>query len=321
MNSKSAPRRAVVVGVDGSANSDEALDWAVDEAARRGLQLHIIHAFSTDFPLTSIRFGYSIERLRELAVKVRTDSILRARCAKPDLDITWEQLTCGPAAALVSASETADTLVVGAQGMSAARGPLMGSVSVQVAEHAHCPVVVVHKSPTSAPAEAPVVVGVDGSASSSNAIAYAFEQASSRGLGLTALHAWWVEYAEGAAASSIRSVDWQMFAQEDQDLLGESLTGWREKYADVTVCQRSLRAFPVGALAHESKKARLVVVGTRGRGGFAGLALGSVSQGVMHRARCPVAIVHCPTEPHHVRQHTGTSGEHLLPVPPVHEHN
>jgi nucleotide-binding universal stress UspA family protein len=170
MNSKPTPRRAVVVGVDGSTNSGEALDWATEEADRRGLQLHIIHAFSTEYPLTSIRFGYSIERLRELAVKVRTDSILRARCAKPDLAITWEQLTCGPAAALVSASETADTLVVGAQGMGAVRGPLMGSVSTQVAEHAHCPVVVVHKSPSPVPGTAPVVVGIDGSASSTNAI-------------------------------------------------------------------------------------------------------------------------------------------------------
>ena len=228
MNGKPAPRRAVVVGVDGSTNSDVALDWAVDEAARKGLQLHIIHAFSTDYPLMSVRFGYSIDRLRELAVKVRTDSILRARCAKPGVAITWDQPTCGPAAALVSASETADTLVVGAQGMGAARGPLMGSVSVQVAEHAHCPVVVVHKSPTPAPAKAPVVVGIDGSAPSRSAIAYAFEQASSRGVGLKVLHAWWVEYGEVAAASSMRSVDWQMFAHEDRALVAESLTGWQE---------------------------------------------------------------------------------------------
>jgi nucleotide-binding universal stress UspA family protein len=319
MNSQSAPQKAVVAGVDGSTNSDQALDWAVDEAARRGLQLHIIHAFSTDYPLTSIRFGHSIDRLRELAVKVRTDSILRARCAKPDLDITWDQPTCGPAAALVSASETADTLVVGAQGMGATRGPLMGSVSTQVAEHAHCPVVVVHKSPTPTPAKAPVVVGIDGSASSRNAIAYAFEQASSRGVGLKVLHAWWVDYGEAAAGSSIRSVDWQMFAQEDQALVAESLTGWQEKYPDVTVRRHSVRAFPVGALAHESKKACLVVVGTRGCGGFAGLALGSVSQGVMHRARCPVAIVRSPTESHHIRNNIDISAQHLLPVLPLHE--
>jgi nucleotide-binding universal stress UspA family protein len=318
MNGKLAPQRAVVVGVDGSTNSDVALDWAVDEATRKGLQLHIIHAFSTDYPLTSIRFGYSIDRLRELALKVRTDSILRARCAKPDLGITWEHLTCGPAAALVGASETADTLVVGAQGMGAARDPLMGSVSAQVAEHAHCPVVVVHTSPTPAPAKAPVVVGIDGSASSMNAIAYAFEQASSRGVGLTALHAGWVEYGDAAAASSIRSADWQMFAQEGQALVAESLADWQEKYPDVTVRRRSVRAFPVGALAHESKKACLVVVGTRGCGGFAGLALGSVSQGVMHRARCPVAIVHSAAEPHHIRQNTDVSGD---AVALVQEHN
>jgi nucleotide-binding universal stress UspA family protein len=321
MNSNSASGRAVVVGVDGSRSSDVALDWAVEEAARRGLQMHIIHAFSTDCPLTSTRFGYSINRLRELAANVRTDSVLRARCASRDLAITWEQLTSSPAAALVCASETADTLVVGARGMGAARGPLMGSVSVQVAEHAHCPVVVVHQSTTPAPARAPVVVGIDGSVSSRSAIAYAFEQASSRGVDLNVLHAWWVDYGEADAGASIQSVDWQRFAQEDQDLLAESLTGWQEKYPDVTVRRHSLRAFPVGALAHASKKACLVVVGTRGCGGFAGLALGSVSHGVMHRAHCPVAIVHSPTDPHHIRHNTDTSDEHLLPVPAAHVHN
>ena len=124
-------------------------------------------------------------------------------------------------------------------------------------------------------------------------------------MGLKVVHAWWVEYGEAGAASSIRSDDWQMFAQEDEALVAESLTGWQEKYPDVTVRRHSVRAFPVGALAHQSKNACLVVVGTRGRGGFAGLALGSVSQGVMHRARCPVAIVHSSAEPHHIRQSTG----------------
>ena len=298
MNNRSATRKAVVVGVDGSPGSDLALDWAVEEATRKGLPLRIIHSFFYGYPMTSIGLGYPIDDLSDLAIDVGATAVERARQTNPDLDITWEQPVHGrPAAALVSASETADTLVVGARGMSAVRGVLMGSVSVQVAAHAHCPVVVVHELPTSAPATAPVVVGVDGSDSSTDAIAYAYEQASSRGVGLTVVHAWWLwwpAYVEISSASSIWAVDWRAVAQEEEAVVAQSLAGWQEKYPDVTVRRQMARQLPVEALVDESRKACLVVVGSRGRGGFAGLLLGSVSQGVMHRAQCPVAIVHTP---------------------------
>lgn len=82
----------------------------------------------------------------------------------------------------------------------------------------------------------------------------------------------------------------------------------------------SVRGLPVEALVRQSENACLVVVGTRGRGGFTGLVLGSVSQGVMHRARCSVAVVHGPREVHHDQDDIDTSAELLLPVPPVREH-
>jgi nucleotide-binding universal stress UspA family protein len=298
MSSKPVPQGAIVVGVDGSPTSDLALGWAVDEAARRGLPLHIIHAFSYGYPMTDAGIGYAINGLRQLADGVRRDAATRARRANPELVITWSEPACRPAPALVHASETADTVVLGARGMSAALGVFMGSVSVQVAAHAHCPVVIVHDTPAQ-PAGAPVVVGVDGSAVSSSAIAYAYEQASSRGVGLTVVHAWWLDHAEGAAASAIWTVDWQAFAAEEQALVAESLAGWQEKYPDVAVRRHSVRGLPVEALIRQGENACLVVVGTRGRGGFGGLLLGSVSQGVMHRAQCPVAVVHGPKEPTH----------------------
>jgi nucleotide-binding universal stress UspA family protein len=294
MSSKPVPPGAIVVGVDGSPSSDLALAWAVEEATRTSLPLHIIHAFSYGYPMTTFGIGYPIHGLPQLADGVRKDAVARARRASPELDITWSDPASGPAPALVSASEVADTVVVGARGMSAAGGALMGSVSVQVAAHAHCPVVVVHETPTVA--GGPVVVGVDGSALSTNAIAYAYEQASSRGVGLTVVHAWWLEYVEGGSASATWTVEWQHLAREERALVAESLAGWHEKYPDVDVRQRTVRALPVAALVRQSENACLVVVGTRGRGGFRGLVLGSVSQGVMHRAHCPVAIVHSPTE-------------------------
>lgn len=306
MSTKPVPRGSIVVGVDGSPTSDLALDWAVEEATRRGLPLHILHAFAYGYPLTKIGIEYSIESLRQLADGVRKDSISRARRTNPELAITWSEPAVGAAPALVGASETAATVVVGARGRSASRGILMGSVSVQVAAHAHCPVVVVHDNPVAASAKAPVVVGVDGSAVSTNAIAYAYEQASARGVGLTVVHAWWLEYAESAPPSESWTVDWQEFAVQEQALVAESLAGWQEKYPDVTVRRHSVRGLPVEALVRQSENSCLVVMGTRGRGGFRGLLLGSVSQGVMHRAQCPVAIVHSPKEVLHDRDETSS---------------
>ena len=317
-NVEATPRRAIVVGVDGSPTSDLAVDWAVAEATRRKLPLHIIHAFSYGYPKTKTGFGHSVDDLRQIARGVRKDAVSRASSANPDLTITWAESAYGPAPTLVVASETASTVVVGARGLSAVRGALVGSVSLQVATHAHCPVVVVHDMPTPPPG-APVVVGADGSALSTNAIAYAFEQASSRGVGLTVVHAWWLEYVEGAAAAAIWTVDWQQFAEEEQTLVAESLAGWQDKYPDVEVRRYSIRGLPVDALVRQSQSACLVVVGTRGRGGFKGLLLGSVSQGVIHRAQCPVAIVHPTNERLHEGDDRTIAHEHRLPVPPVHE--
>jgi nucleotide-binding universal stress UspA family protein len=290
MSSKPVPRGAIVVGVDGSPSSDLALDWAVVECTRRGLPLHIIHAFPDGYPMTNIGMGYAIGSLRRNADRVRSGALARAHRTNPELFITCGDPALGPASALVRASESADTVVVGSSGRSAG-GLLLRSISVQVASHARAPVVVVHD--TSAPVGAPVVVGVDGLALSKNAIAYAYAQASSRGVGLTVVHGWWLEYVEGTPASAVWSVDWQQFAEQEQALVAESLAGWQDRYPDVPVRRHSVRGLPVEALVRQSENACLVVVGTRGRTGFSELLIGSVSQGVMHRAHCPVAIVHC----------------------------
>ena len=325
MNVQPPPPGAIVVGADGSPSSDVAVDWAAEEAARRGLPLHVIHAFSFEHTMTRSGLGHSFDDLRQVAHRVRKDAVDRARRAQPELSITWDEPAYAPAGALVGASGTAATVVVGARGVSATGGVLVGSVSAQLAMHARCPVVVVHDRPT-APPGAPVIVGVDGSALSTNAISYAFEQASSRGVGLTVVHAWWLQYVEGAPETAVGTPDWQQFAQEEQSLVAESLTGWQDKYPDVAVRRHSVRGLPVEALVRQSENACLVVVGTRGRGGFAGLLMGSVSQGVMQRSRCPVAVVHAArvASDGPDRESRGTrssSREHLPLVAPVPQHS
>jgi nucleotide-binding universal stress UspA family protein len=136
-----------------------------------------------------------------------------------------------------------------------------------------------------------VVVGADGSEGSTGAIGYAFAQASERLLPLTVVHV-------STPASSRTTVglrptrsDLAAIAQHEQALTAEEVAGWSEQYPDVRVNRHVLSGHPVTALVEHSEGAEMLVVGSRGRSAFAGLLLGSVSQGVLQHAHCPVAVV------------------------------
>jgi nucleotide-binding universal stress UspA family protein len=285
----SIPVDSIVVAVDGSASSQAALDWAIDEAGRRTLPLHLLHAFGLDYSMvprpTLSADGTSVDD------ELLEAGVARVRSLAPAVRVTAEAVTGDPAPALVELSGTADTIVLGARGRGAVRGALLGSVSLQVAMHARCPVVVVRELPRPSASVPRVVVGIDGSPTSERAIEYAFAQASLRGLGLTVVHAWWMEFVEGVIATTSSQEQWDRMGQEQQALVSESLAGWRDKYPDVDVRQHVVRSLPAEALIGESDDADLVVVGSRGRGGFSGLLLGSVSHSVMQHAHCPVAVV------------------------------
>jgi nucleotide-binding universal stress UspA family protein len=283
------PGNSIVVAVDGSPSSQAALDWAIDEAGRRSLPLHLLHAFGVDYSMmprpTLSPDGTSVDD------ELLDAGMARVRSLAPAVRVTSEADTGYPAPALVALSGTADTIVLGARGRGAVRGALLGSVSLQVAMHARCPVVVVRELPAPGPSVPRVVVGIDGSPTSERAIEYAFAQASLRGLGLTVVHAWWMEFVEGVIATTSSEEQWERMGQEQRALVSESLAGWHEKYPDVDVRQHVVRSLPAEALIGESAGAELVVVGSRGRGGFRGLLLGSVSHSVMQHAHCPVAVV------------------------------
>jgi nucleotide-binding universal stress UspA family protein len=279
--------RPVVVGVDGSACGDAALDWAAEEAARRLLPLHVVHA-------TNIDYLVAAAMLNPADTPATPDDVSEAARARalehwPDLHVTAEASTGAGAETLVERSATAEEVVVGSHGKGAVHGAL-GSVSLQVATHARSPVVVV-RGEASGVATGPVVVGVDGSSLSTAAVAFAFEQASQRGVPLAAIYTWSIEFVEGVVVTTPGTPQWRAIQERHELTVGESLAGWREKYPDVEVEVHIEHDRPADALASASEKACLVVVGARGRGGFRGLLLGSVSQAVLHRAHCPVAVV------------------------------
>jgi len=136
-----------------------------------------------------------------------------------------------------------------------------------------------------------IVVGVDGSEASQPALAYGFAYADSTGSTLTAVHTWWWEPLEGVSLGEPWIGDWTEIANQEAALVSEILGGYSEKYPDVRVRRHVVRGDPVVELLEQSRDASLLVVGSRGRGGFIGLLLGSVSRRVLKRATCPVAVV------------------------------
>lgn len=281
------PRNAVVVGVDGSAGSDAALEWAVDEAGRRRLPLHLVHATNIDYLVAAAMLNpLDAPPVMDELVEAARDKV---RADAPDLRVSAEASTGAAAHDLVQRSEGAECVVVGAEGKTAVRGAL-GSVSLQVAMHAKCPVVVVRRNDAGTTG-GPVVVGVDGSAVSFDALGHAFEQASLRGVPLQVVYAWWIEFVDGVVVTTPGSPQWAAVEERQRLMLSESMAGWAEQYPDVAAEMHVVHDRPADAITGASEGACLVVVGARGRGGFTGLLLGSVSHGVLHRAHCPVAVV------------------------------
>ncbi|GEL97284.1 universal stress protein [Cellulomonas terrae] len=272
----------IVIGYDGSPEAQEALEWAADEARRERRPLRIVHV------------GLGQGGGRSL-----TEGVERVRSAAPDVEITSSlELRDSVPGTLVDMSTDARMLVVGGRGLGGFAGLLLGSVSTAVAAHARCPVVVVRHRPgsSSVPLARPVVVGVDGSRTSTSAVDLAFDLASRREAPLLAVHAWEMPALLGPTpAWTPDEIADRLVAEKA--LLAESLAGHADRYPDVEVRSTVRLGGAAEIVLAASGDAQLVVLGSRGRGGFTGLLLGSVSHAVVHHATCPVAIVH----PHHAR--------------------
>jgi nucleotide-binding universal stress UspA family protein len=198
----------------------------------------------------------------------------------------------GPAqTALIDASHDADTVVVGSRGLRPLRALLIGATSLEVAAHAECPAVLVRATKGAQPAHGGVVVGVDGTAQSADAVAYGFAYAAAHGVDLTVLYAFQVEYVAGVISGLSTEDSTARVAQGELVLTAEAVAGWREKYPDVHLKTVTTRDHPVDALVEASGTAALVVIGGRRRGRIAGALLGAVGHGILHGAHCPVAVV------------------------------
>jgi len=212
--------------------------------------------------------------LRHEAERLIEEAAAVAAKENPAVPVSTDLITGAPAPALLREVRTAELVVLGDRGLGGFSGLLVGSVAVQVAAHSPVPVLVAKGRLAE---QGLVVVGVDGSPESLSAVECAFQEAAYRRVELVAVHGWTGADAQGA-----------------ERLLSEAIAGHRERFPDVTVRPEVIHDRPARALVKLSEDAQLVVVGSRGPGGFTGLLLGSVSQQVLHHSRCPVLIVRHP---------------------------
>ncbi len=281
----------VVVGYDGSDPSRVAVDWAAEEARLRGRGLTIVHALLPS--VTSGSLGAGIGPGPDIigALESQAHEQVEALAAQlQPLDVQTVVAIGGASGVLLEASETADVVVVGSRGHGGFASLILGSVAAQVAAHAFCPVVTIRQLPE--PGAKDIVVGIDASPGAEAAIAFAFDEASRRGWTVVAVHAWDVPsydlliVPDGPIPVALSDV-----ADEEIRLSAEALAGLRDEYPDVDVHEHLVHGPPVQSILAASPNPAMIVVGTRGHGPAVGALIGSVSNGVLHKAKVPVTVV------------------------------
>ncbi|MFF3565778.1 universal stress protein [Streptomyces sp. NPDC002574] len=281
--------RPIVVGVAPEPARRSALTWAVDEAARRRLPLLLLHAqgvptggYRTDEVLPS--WEQWNEALHTAGEQLLAEAVAFAESRQPDVKVSALLAEGDPVWVLREQAQDAALVVLGSRHPATAQDLFhSASVTLPVVAQARCPVAVVPESEATGQAQTHWVVGVDGSAHSAAAVDFAFDEASLHGVGLHAVYAW--------HPALLGSLNRAAAEEEARQALAQAVTDPAAGHPDVHLRQEVVRGHPVQALTDASAHCRGLVVGTRGLGGFTGMLMGSVSQGVLHHARSPVVVV------------------------------
>jgi nucleotide-binding universal stress UspA family protein len=283
----------LVVGVDGSDSSLQAVDWAVDEAARLGLSLRLVHAslweryegrrpsFSTDRPAEEV-----------LAEHIAASCAERAQLRNPQVKVSSDVLPDDAVSALLHAAHESFALVVGSRGRGEVAGLLLGSVSLAVAARAVCPVFVVRGGERNQQGTfGKVMVGVGDSTEGSAAVRFAFREAEGRGSALHAVRAWRRPAHEHVDHPLVADDAAGAHEERASALLTDALRDAVRDHPQVDVHRQTVEGPAHKALLDASAEADLVVVGALRRHGHFGLQLGRVAHTLLHHAECPVAVV------------------------------
>ncbi|WP_082494740.1 universal stress protein [Cellulomonas sp. Leaf334] len=285
----------IVVGVDGSEPALRAVAAAAVQAGLLGFPLEVVHAFiwpelrGPAIPTPSDLPGAG---LRKSAERIVDEAVRRAQETAPGVAVSGAVITGAPEPVLLRASVHAALVMVGDRGLGGFTGLLLGSVAIALASSAQCPVLVVRGRPEPS---GPVVVGLDDSTAGETAVDLALSWAAANRLTLRAVHAAPEAPSRRADPAGERGRRWAPDAAAVPTVFA-LVELHRRAHPTVEVEREVRRGDARRVLIRESEHASVVVVGSRGRGGFEGLLLGSVSHATLHHAACPVAVV-----PHGIR--------------------
>lgn len=297
----------IVAGIDGSAAAGAAAHWAALDAERRGATLRLVHAVvgppAGGYPEPLLLSPRIDEHMRTSAGHLLQATADRLRVDYPGLPIETVQQDGPPVKVLLDQSRSRIATVVGADGAGRLSAAFFGSVATRLAAHGHGCIVIARPEPAedAAAGSGAVIVAVDGSPQARAAIGFAYEEASLRGVALVAIHTWNDKPLNHALGAYPLDINANGIDEQEQRLLDIELAGWGQKYPQVPVRTQVLRGRAAPNLLRYATTtgehpAQLIVVGSRGRGGFAGLLLGSTSQAVLTHAACSVAVLHTPAQ-------------------------
>ncbi|MGW6906744.1 universal stress protein [Streptomyces sp. NPDC054940] len=283
----------LVVGVDGSDASLLAVDWAVDEAARRDLQLRLVYASLWERYERAIpSSGWERPSGRGLAEHIVASAAERAAQRDPLVKVTTEVVPAEAADVLLREGHNAFALVTGVRGRGELKGLLLGSVGLTVAGRAHCPVIVVRGDKAGlAGTHERILLGVGESNTDGQAVRFAFHEAEARGCTLDAVRAWRCPAIEAADHPALAEEPLHQHEQRASAHLDDQLREAMADHPDVRVHRATVEGPARRILVSRSAAADLVIIGARRRHGHFGLQLGRVSHTLLHHAYCPVAVV------------------------------
>ncbi|MCQ9162637.1 MULTISPECIES: universal stress protein [unclassified Arthrobacter] len=299
----------IVVGVDGSDQSNYAVVWAAREAKLRRSPLHLVTAYTVPiFAASGLDGGYAT--VDDDVIRQGAEAVLREAAAKVahlDVEVDARVENGDAAGVLLELSETAELLVFGTRGRGGFLGRLLGSVSSALPAHSKCPTVTVPLSCATRlgedpgrEAQAPVIekvvtVGVDGSDQARYAVLVAAEQAQRSGSALRIICA--IQPYTGSLSWMPAPVDREELFAEIQTQLDAGEKWLRHHFPQLPIEVKLVEGSAVDVLVKASETSELLVMGTRGRGGFAGMMLGSTTDGVRHHAKGPIMVVRDREDP------------------------
>ncbi len=291
----SAALGPVLVGVNGSPDSDRAADWASDYASMTNRRLVVLHGTGFVGVRPNAQDLLEAERVAlEAGRLIVGAAVERAVERHPGLSVEGVVDVGDPPTVLLERAETAAILVVGCRRDEAFK-QLFGSVSLGVSRHAPCPTVVVRPSVGTGASSLldRVVLGLDATAASRDAAAFAFEYAALSDLPLVVVHGAWERLSRGSSVLALLSSGQERGLSEEEELsIAETIAGFPERYPEVDFREIHRTADPAEALIEASETAKLVVVGARRMGAARAFVLRSVSTALVEHAHCPVAVVH-----------------------------